>query len=389
VADSEAWPTSFPPILDVWNAVVRLGFFLLVTWALATTRRALESQNELARRIQMGLLPSRLPADGSVEAAASWRPAQAVSGDFYFVDEDPTGAVVACIADVSGKGVGPALLMANVQAALETIVEAGVNPGALCARLNQFVTRHAAAGRYVTFFAMRLDARAGRLSYCNAGHNPPLLLRADGTVVPLNGGGPVLGVFQDREFEEREFAVAAMLILLGILNLTGTLRWLQERLTTSSQLPCAAGIFNDSSADTQLRDSDAPTKLESLEPKLWLDRMLQRVGLYNVLRPLAIGIVHGLAGSAAVALLVMTTIHDPWWTVSYLFLFGVGTIAGMMIITAAIAMPFAFTVRRFSGWSRGMAVASGLLSLGFGLFLSYQIGFVDGLFSSHPRWTPR
>ena len=107
VADSEAWPSSFPPALDVWNAVVRLGFFLLVTWALATTKRALASQNELARGVQMGLLASRLPADGLVEAAASWRPAQAVSGDFYFVAEDPAGAIVACIADVSGKGSAP------------------------------------------------------------------------------------------------------------------------------------------------------------------------------------------------------------------------------------------------------------------------------------------
>jgi len=116
--------------------------------------------------------------------------------------------------------------------------------------------------------------------------------------------------------------------------------------------------------------------------------MLRAVGLYNILRPLAIGIVHGLAGSAAVALLVMTTIRDPWWAITYLLLFGIGTIAGMMIITAAIAMPFAFTGRNFSGWNRGMAMASGLLSLGFGLFLSYQIGFVDGLFTTHPQWTP-
>jgi hypothetical protein len=85
----------------------------------------------------------------------------------------------------------------------------------------------------------------------------------------------------------------------------------------------------------------------------------------------------------------MTTIRDPWRAITYLFLFGTGTMAGMMIITAVIAMPFAFTVRRFSGWNRGMAVASGLLSLGFGLFLSYQIAFLDGLFSSHPQWIPR
>lgn len=206
-ADFESWPTRFPPILDVWNALVRLGFFLLVTWALATTRRALEAQNELARRIQTGLLPSRLPADGPIEAAASWRPAHAVSGDFYFVDEDPGGAVVACIADVSGKGVGPALLMANVQAALEANVESGLGAAAICARLNQFVGRHAAAGRYVTFFVARLDAGAGRLAYCNAGHNPPLLLRAGGDVQKLTGGGPVLGVFDGHPFSETEVAL--------------------------------------------------------------------------------------------------------------------------------------------------------------------------------------
>jgi hypothetical protein len=186
-----------------------------------------------------------------------------------------------------------------------------------------------------------------------------------------------------------EFAVAAMLILLGVLNLTGTLRWLQERLAPSPQVPSAADIFSARSADTQFCDPALPTKPASVELKLPLNRMLQTVGLYNALRPLAVGIVHGLAGSAAVALLVMTTIRDPWWAITYLFLFGIGTIAGMMIITAVIAMPFVFTVKRFSSWNRGMAFASGLLSLGFGLFLSYQIGFVDGLFSSHPHWTPR
>jgi hypothetical protein len=195
---------SVPSAIDLWNAVVRLAFFLLVTWALATTRRALQSQNALAHRVQLGLLPARLPVDGAIDAAASWRPAQAVSGDFYFLDEDDQGRVVACIADVSGKGVGPALLMANVQAALEASVEAGATPGALCTRLNHFLARRANEGRYVTFFAMRLDPAGGRLAYCNAGHNPPLVLRADGTVERLDAGGPVLGVFPDRPFEESE-----------------------------------------------------------------------------------------------------------------------------------------------------------------------------------------
>ena len=95
--------------------------------------------------------------------------------------------------------------------------------------------------------------------------------------------------------------------------------------------------------------------------------------------------MHGLAGSAAVALLVLTTIHRPSWAIGYLFIFGLGTIAGMMLITAAIALPFAYTLRHFERLNRGLAMASGMLSLSFGLFLCYQIGFVDGLFLSHPH----
>jgi high-affinity nickel permease len=182
-----------------------------------------------------------------------------------------------------------------------------------------------------------------------------------------------------------ELTVAAMLILLGLLNLTGTLRWLQEKFSPNSAIPGPVGDL----AGTQDSELAAQAKREDRMPKSRLHKLSQGLGLYNILRPLAVGIVHGLAGSAAVALLVMTTIRDPWWAITYLFLFGVGTIAGMMIITTVIAMPMALTSRKFSGWNRGMAVASGLLSVGFGLFLSYQIGFVDGLFSSHPLWNPR
>src|SRR5262249_35244699 len=105
-------------------------------------------------------------------------------------------------------------------------------------------------------------------------------------------------------------------------------------------------------------------------------------------RPLIIGVVHGLAGSAAAALLVLGAIRDPRWAAAYLLIFGAGTIAGMMLITTALAMPFADTAHRFARANRDLSLASGLLSVAFGLFLVYQIGFVAGLFPAHPRWTP-
>jgi hypothetical protein len=185
-----------------------------------------------------------------------------------------------------------------------------------------------------------------------------------------------------------ELAVAAMLILLGVLNLTGLLQRLQERCAIPAPLAGAASMANKAIPGQRSWATEVPVQKDRATEKHWLDRLSHGVGRYNAVRPLVIGIVHGLAGSAAVALLVMTTIRDPWWSIAYLLLFGIGTVAGMMIITAVIAMPFAFTARRFSGWNRKLALASGLLSLGLGVFLSYHIGFVDGLFTSHPSWTP-
>ena len=99
------------------------------------------------------------------------------------------------------------------------------------------------------------------------------------------------------------------------------------------------------------------------------------MGLYNALRPLVIGTVHGLAGSAAVAILVMTTIADPWWAMAYLLLFGLGTVAGMAAMTTAMAFPVVYTGRKMFRWNQAMAMGSGLLSVAFGMFISFQIGF--------------
>jgi hypothetical protein len=106
-------------------------------------------------------------------------------------------------------------------------------------------------------------------------------------------------------------------------------------------------------------------------------------------RPIAVGFVHGLAGSAFVALLVLAAI--PGWAsqLAYLALFGVGTVAGMAAITAAIAVPATAGGRRFTGMRSGLRIASAVASIAFGLILAHRVGVVDGLFAATPTWTPR
>lgn len=171
-----------------------------------------------------------------------------------------------------------------------------------------------------------------------------------------------------------EMAVALMLILLGIWSLAGFAE--QMRQFHLPQRNGVAGLH----LDFQRRpDTRAPTG--------WLCRQITGLGACQVLRPLIVGLVHGLAGSAAVALLVLALIRSPWWCMAYLGLFGIGTIAGMILITAAMGAMFTYTSRRFSRLERHLRLASGLLSLGFGLFLVYQIGVVDGLLAGHPGVT--
>jgi hypothetical protein len=112
------------------------------------------------------------------------------------------------------------------------------------------------------------------------------------------------------------------------------------------------------------------------------------VGVLSSIRPVLVGIVHGLAGSAAVALLVLATIPDPRWAAAYLLLFGGGTIVGMMAITAAVATPVSWSVSRFTHLNRSLRLASGTLSVAFGLVLAGHIALVDGLFAVAPHWTP-
>lgn len=217
------------------------------------------------------------------------------------------------------------------------------------------------------------------------------------TILIVGGGIILFGwVIPARIGLSMEFSVGLMLILLGILNLTGILQWVTNTFSPN-QNGIGVGVLHSHAhshgdyihTHPHAHRPEAHPHELTKAPVNWFDRHFGRLGLYNSVRPLAVGLVHGLAGSAAVALLVLTTIPRPKWAVAYLFLFGVGTIAGMMLITGAMGAPIAYGDKRFARLNDGLRVASGLISVAFGLFLVYQIGFVNGLFTAHPQWTPR
>jgi len=184
-----------------------------------------------------------------------------------------------------------------------------------------------------------------------------------------------------------EFCVALMLILLGILNLTGLMRWITERFTPAqvpTKLPRGADFTRDALAEGgQL----VPMVSGSIDRPL--GGSASKLGLYQTMRPLVVGLIHGLAGSAAVALLVLSTIKSPFWSTVYLLVFGFGTMAGMMLMTAAISLPLVLTGKKFFRVNRHLTAISGLASVAFGMFLVYHIGFVDGLFTAHVHWIPQ
>jgi high-affinity nickel-transport protein len=135
-----------------------------------------------------------------------------------------------------------------------------------------------------------------------------------------------------------------------------------------------------------------------LSLELTVPVMLMVLGVVNLLnvqwkpgplagmRPFVVGVVHGLAGSAAVTLLILPLIENAWWATCYLLVFGAGTIAGMTLITFAMAAPAAYAASRLGGVQRWVRLASGAVSLIFGAYLGYRIGFVNGLFTDAPRW---
>ena len=198
-----------------------------------------------------------------------------------------------------------------------------------------------------------------------------------------------------------EFAVAVVLILLGVGAFASLLRLVVRRIAGRRLVDDQPLLVHSHSHGHGL----GPHRHPHVHPDSGEQDGADLVALHHdhslpvgalssfalrrpLLRSFGVGLVHGLAGSAAIALLVLSAIPQPLWATLYLAIFCFGTIVGMGLITTAIATPFAAAAQRMSWMHQGLVAGSGLVSFGFGLFLAYQLSIIDHLFGAAPIWTP-
>jgi serine phosphatase RsbU (regulator of sigma subunit) len=165
---------------------------------------ALKGDLEIARQIQFGLLPFEPFEKDGLAVRAAMRPANTVGGDYFDLVELGDGKLAIVVGDVAGKGMPAALLMALLQASLRTLITAGLRGGELIGKLNAHLCAHIPSNRLVTLFYGEVDPTRGLLRYVNAGHNPPFVLRRDGTAERLAATSVALGILPDADFTPLE-----------------------------------------------------------------------------------------------------------------------------------------------------------------------------------------
>ena len=187
-------------------------------------RRLLDKELALAHDIQMGMLPKRLPERSEFELGAALRPARSVGGDLYdflLVDD----RLWLLVGDVSGKGVGAALVMAMTRTLFHAVVPDQPDLPSVAGRLNEELARDNDRAMFVTAFLACLDVQTGRLEYTNAGHNPPYRIPRDGALEPIMGArGLPLGVFEGQSYNTEQMALrngdALLLFTDGVIEAT-------------------------------------------------------------------------------------------------------------------------------------------------------------------------
>jgi sigma-B regulation protein RsbU (phosphoserine phosphatase) len=183
-----------------------------------------DQELQRAREIQESLLPKEIPQLPGFEVASAWQPARAVGGDYFDVLKLGDNRLAICIADVAGKGVPAALLMANVQASLRASVRDLDSPARVCSIVNRMLCESIAGDKFVTFFCGVLDAGTRTFRYCNAGHPYPILV-SSGVVRTLEQGGAVLGVFPAWTYQDSSLDLSSgdrlLLLTDGITEAEG------------------------------------------------------------------------------------------------------------------------------------------------------------------------
>jgi serine phosphatase RsbU (regulator of sigma subunit) len=194
----------------LWLALAFVALNLLILMEVAD-RLSLKGDLEIARDIQLAMLPGGMQAAGDATVCGVTRPANTVGGDFYDIVPLPDGRLVLALGDVAGKGSPAALLMALLLAMLRTLVDEGLETARLVERLNAQVLRHSPPSRFITLFFSIYDPQSGVLQFVNAGHLPPMLRRADGRVErvgEMDGGGLALGMFEGATYATSQIVIA-------------------------------------------------------------------------------------------------------------------------------------------------------------------------------------
>lgn len=167
-------------------------------------KERLQRDLELASQVQNMLIPQVLPKNGELDVEAIYRQHQTIGGDFYDFIELNESEILWCVADVSGKGISAALIMANFQASLRALVSVDISLSELITRLNKVVYQNTKGDRFITLFLGKYNKQTRMLNFVNAGHNASLLIQSDG-VVPLLKGTTMIGVFDELPFVNEGF----------------------------------------------------------------------------------------------------------------------------------------------------------------------------------------
>ena len=197
------------PLWEDGTGWLLIGFVLVNLLVLleVADRLTLKNDLEIARQIQLSMLPQHTQATPGIEAAGRTRPANTVGGDYYDIRPLPDGRLLIMLGDVSGKGSPAALLMALVVAMLRTLAPEDLTLVGLVTRLNRLVYEQTPGSRFITMFIAVVEPTTGTLTFINAGQTPPLVCRTDGSIEPLSVGGMALGMFDGATYKAAELTL--------------------------------------------------------------------------------------------------------------------------------------------------------------------------------------